>query len=302
MKKSIKYSLLMNGATCAVNSNKIHTSYFSKAPQATMYVQAGDGLSDMDFNATALENYQVKIGSVNYSEMNKVVSQLGQTVVYNFNYTWGVVSGGYVGSLCEVGTGYRDSSTDFEMISRTRFLDDNNEPVLIEITEYDVLGLKIDIEILKSITSEDVSFELSDGKIATGKLYEVNLQNWFQDNLASPLPSSISMVLFNSTNLNFISSEMNKLEGTLSVEKSTATAKTSTSSFDVRSDKYGAYFPPSDNYTVSYLGLCAGSNTIPQNYYVVVVLDEPLLITEEDEFTIAITLEQTEGDINGNTQ
>lgn len=301
MKSGITYTLTKNEQVVSEKHNKIHTSYFSVAPRSTYYAQIGSGTSELPFEAENLESFEIKVGNVTHNNLTRSTSQSNDGVIYSFYYSWGGVDPNFIGGVCEVGVGYGSSSTNFSMISRARFTDENNEPLLIKVEEVDTLGIKVRMELFKSTSSKPVSFEISEGRIITGKAYEVNLRNWFSDYIAAPLPSGLSMSLFNSSNLNIDSNNYNDLSGTIGLVKSTGTSKDTVSGADNRTDKFSSYFAPSNDYEFTHIGLYDGGSTTPANYFIIVVLDEPVIITEIDEFSITINVEQTEADINGNT-
>lgn len=298
MKLQTKYSLSLNSSVVAEAKNSIHTSYFSNTPRNTYYVHLGAGVSELPFSALSLESYQLSAGSTSHNNMQKNVAQVGDTITYSFAATWSAISSTFVGTICEVGFGYSNSAAAFDMVSRARFLDNNDEPVLLSITEEDTLGIKAYMEVQKSINDTNVSFEATEDLTITGKLKEVNLDRWFDEYISQPLAANLNMSLFNSTNLDIVSNDFNRLSGSINIVKTDGLTRTQVNEETQRVDKYTGYFPPSNNYTFTHIGVHEGSGNVNDNYLVIIELDEPVTITEFEEFSLTLNVKLTEQEIN----
>ncbi|WPJ21795.1 hypothetical protein [Pseudoalteromonas phage vB_Pun_Y3] len=296
------YTISKNGINIAKAGNLIHTSYFSRDPQSNYRVQFGSSSQQLDFTATALASFKLNVGGVEHHNLNRKVSQHDRWVAYEFAATWAAIGSAYSGDIAEVGICYSTSATAPYMISRATFKDPEGAPMSIQVTQDDTLGATVAIEIKKQIIAKPVSFTVVGDKLHTGLLHDVNLGKWFESNLATPLPSTVGMALFNSPDLAINHEELNALTGGITPSRVVNTAKSKSSSYNSRADKYSAYFPPGGDYSFNYIGLYNGSSSLAKDYVAVIALSEELTITDEEEFTIAITFEQTEVGINGNTK
>lgn len=298
MKAKTTYTLTLNGEDAAVGKNQVFTSYFNEVPNSNYYVQLGSGISELPFEAISLESYELTAGTVAHSSLQRKVSQLGSTVTYSFAATWSTVSTSFVGSICEVGFGYNNNSTVFNMLSRARFLDNDNNPVALTITTEDSLGVKAYMEIQKEITASNISFEATSDLTITGTLHEVNLDNWFDSYIAVPLHINLNMALLNISDLVIDNENFNRYSGNRTVIKTDVLSRTAIRETDNRIDKYTGYFSPSNNYTFTHIGIYEGSANVDENYFVIIELDEPVTITEFEEFSLTLNVKLTEQEIN----
>lgn len=298
MKAKTTYTLTLNGEEVAKGKNQVFTSYFNEAPRNDYFVQLGSGTSELPFESINLETHEITAGKKSHFKLQKNVTQTGNTINYSFAGTWSTLSTPFIGSICEVGFGYNNSVSLFNMLSRARFLDNDENPILIEITKEDSLGIKAYMEVIKDINTSTISFEATDSLTITGTLHEVNLDNWFNDYISQPLPSNLNVALLTINNLFVQSDNFNRFTGNRIVIKTGSLTKSSIKEVDNRTDKYSSYFAPSTTYTFTHIGVYEGSANVDENYFVIVALDNPITITEFEEFSLAFNVKLTEQEIN----